>query len=192
MTLPDPAVFARIREAYAKDDEKREHTIKRSRDILKASKRAIYLVHEEKYSEARNELAQIDEIREDIREHGDTSQGSLRNALEEYVEAATLLAFMQQEELPSDQDLDVSAEAYLAGLSDTAGELVRVATRAATRRDYREIADVRDFIDALHGEILQLHLRNSHLRKKADSIKHHLQRVEHLQYETELRRAEED
>ena len=184
----DPAAFARMREAYEEADEKREYTIKRSRDILKASKHAIYLVHEQKHAQAQEALECVEQARKDIREHGDPRQGSLRNALEEYVEARALLAFMQDDDLPTDEDLDVDTEPYIAGLCDTTGELLRIATRAATRNDEREIARARDLIDELHGQLLQFHFRNGHLRNKSESVKHNLKKIEHLEYETGLRR----
>lgn len=188
MTLPDPQAFKRLREEYAHEDKKREYTIKQSRVVAKKSKHAIYLVHEQKYSQAKQQLQAAAQTRQEIHAQGDAKQPSYTQALEEYVEAAALLAFMQEESLPTEQDLEVDAQTYLAGLADLTGELLRAATRAAIQEDDQFITRVRDFIDALHGELLQIPLRNNHVRKKADSVKYHLQKIEHLQYETALRR----
>ena len=190
MTRINQQEFAKLREEYAFSDQQREYTITRSRELLKHSKRAIYLVHENKLSQAQQELTNVEDIRSDIRKAGDEEQPSLQHALEEYVEASCLLAFVQEEELPSHEELSVPAETYLAGLCDVTGELVRALTRAAVTSDTRYVARARDFIDALHGELLQFHLRNSHLRKKADSVKYNLQKAEHVQYELALRSQE--
>jgi predicted translin family RNA/ssDNA-binding protein len=187
MTRINPEVFARLREAYNSSDEQREHTITHARQITKHSKRAIYLCHEQKYARAQEELAAVKQLRASIRVDGDENQPSYHHALEEYVEAAALLAFSQEQELPTEQDLDVNADTYLAGLCDVTGELIRALTRAAVKKDTHFVQRARDFIDALHGELLQFPLRNNHLRKKADSVKYHLQKAEHVQYELALR-----
>ena len=100
------------------------------------------------------------------------------NALREPLEDGTLIT---KKELKV-----VNAEEYLLGLCDFTGELVRYAVLRATARDKKAVQDVRNIIDAIHGQLLQFDLRNGELRKKYDSIKYNLQKAENTLYDLTL------
>lgn len=176
-----------IREKYHEQEDKRDYTITHSRELEKISKHAIHLAHEEKTAEAKKRLQEVHKIQKNIEEKGDSTQPSYKHALEEYVEARTLLAFQEKHTLPTPQELGVDEETYYAGLSDLTGELTRLATRAAIKQHQAVIQEAHALTQDIHAELLQLTLRNNHLRKKADSVKYNLNKLEQLQYEQTLR-----
>ncbi len=190
MTAQLPAKLAEVRKRYHKQQEKRDFTITHSRELTKKSKHAIHLLHEQNLSLANKKLQEVKELQETIRTQGDINQPSYKHATEEYVEAATLHAFIQEKELPLPEELLVDEETYYAGLCDVAGEVTRLATRAAIKRDEQFIKRSYELLQELQGELLQLTLRNNHLRKKADSVKYNVKKLEQLQYEYSLRRRE--
>ncbi len=179
-----PEAFRTLREELEQQDALREEIIKQSRDLLKDAKHAVYLVHQREIRKAQDLLASLKQRHATI---SPNAVGAYQDALEEYVEAACFVAFVTQDDLPSHTDLGVPAETYLCGLSDLTGELTRRAVFAAIRKDKQEVERIRAFIDALQGELVQFHLRNNLLRKKYDSIKYNLKKVEEILYDLELR-----
>lgn len=61
---------------------------------------------------------------------------------------------------------------------DFTGELNRYAVQRATARDKAAVQAARDLTDLLMGRFLQFDLRNSALRKKFDSLKYTLKKLE--------------
>jgi predicted translin family RNA/ssDNA-binding protein len=84
-------------------------------------------------------------------------------------------------------ELGVEPEEYLLGLCDLTGELVRYAVRKGTAKDKRAVQNARDMVDGINGELLQFDLRNGELRKKYDSVKYNLQKIETVLYDLSLR-----
>jgi len=174
-------------------DRTRETVIKNSRDILKHSKKAVYCVH-------RNEKAQaeslINKAKKDIEKinalaKNDTdveSIGAFLDALEEYVEACCFFNHTYTHNIPTNTELRVNGEMYLRGLSDFTGELVRKAVRLATLKKYGEVFKIRDLIEEIYGFFLELNLRNGTLRKKVDSIKWNLQKIEDIVYNINMKK----
>jgi len=174
-----------------KFDNDREQIIKKSRDILKDSKRAIYALHRSS-SEASKLLSNarkgITEIKKIIAKDPLLAQvGAFNEALQEYVEASTYSSFLAGKDLPSAKALGVDTEDYLMGLSDLTGELVRKAVRDATRENYDSVVKIKDFVEELYAEMLKFSFRSGHLRKKFDSIKYNLASVQDLVLKIKLK-----
>eukprot|EP00879_Flechtneria_rotunda_P028896 GHRR01031131.1.p2 GENE.GHRR01031131.1~~GHRR01031131.1.p2 ORF type:complete len:167 (+),score=60.45 GHRR01031131.1:148-648(+) len=116
--------------------------------------------------------------------------GSYSNALEEYAEAMVFKVFLQENRILKASELSlVQVEEYLGGVLDFTGELNRHAVACATRRDSAAVARCRDIVDALMGQFLQFDLRNGALRKKFDSLKYTLKKLENMLYELSLAEA---
>lgn len=190
MTL-NPEDFTAMRERLAAYDAARDTIIKRSRDITKASKQAIYALHRDAREEAAQHLVDaetaINELLPAIRADQTLRTGGFSNGMEEYVEARLFLAFLQSGTLlPSSAIPDADAEEYLGGLADLTGELVRHAVLRATARDRETVQRIRDLLDAIFGQFLQFDFRNGELRKKYDGMKYALQKAEQLLYDLAL------
>lgn len=184
--------LARMREGLERREEAREQIIKRSRTVQRASKQAIFTAHEGKQDAAKGHLEIARAEKEAIERDFPTfleSTGSFAEALEEYAEAALLLAYLRGEILPDAETLGVSAEAYVGGLADLAGELARVAVFAAMRQDSDSVRIIWETVSQMQQELAAFHLRGN-MRKKYDGIKYHLQKIEQILYDLRLRAQE--
>ena len=186
------ADFKSMKLELDKFDSQREIIIKKSRDILKNSKRAIYALHRSSDSEASKLLTAakkgISEIKKNIAKCPLLSHvNAFNDALQEYVEASTYNAFLKGSKIPSAKTLGVGTEDYLMGLSDLTGELVRKAVNDATKENYAAVEKIRDFSEDLVSEMLKFNFRSGLLRKKFDSIKYHLGSVQDLVLKIKLK-----
>jgi predicted translin family RNA/ssDNA-binding protein len=76
--------------------------------------------------------------------------------------------------------LGVETEAYLLGLCDLTGELVRKAVKDVIDGKYDSAEEITKLVEEIYGEFLKFDLRNGNLRQKSDSIKWNLQKLEQL------------
>lgn len=171
--------FADIRKDLKEFEGKREETIRKSRDIIMISKQIIY-------STQRNELKKAEELCKEIRKlvkelpsgNYDTDMETV--AVQEYVEAVCFYEFVKNKKLLTRKELGVITGDYLLGLCDLTGELVRQAVNAVINKRYDEAIEIKEFVSEIYGEFLQFDLRGGQLRKKADSIKWNLRKLEDL------------
>ncbi len=181
-----------MRREIRKEDELREKVILSSRIILKSSKRAIFRVHNNEMMKAEKLIEragiEIGRIRTLVKSmHELDAIGAYSQAMQEYVEAYSFHAIMKNEGLPSNRLLKASPSDYLMGLCDLTGELSRAAVNIAIKKDIEGVRMIRDLVVRIYGEFLRLDLRNGELRKKSDSIKYNLRRIEDALYELSLR-----
>ena len=178
--------FEKLRNEIHKADENRESVIQLSREIINVSKQVIYAAQ-------RNEINEdlVKKIREKVKLLKkidfcvDTNISSV--AFQEYVEAMCFHGFVKSGKIPSSKDLEVSAEDYLAGICDLTGELVRKAIYDVIHKKYDEALKIKELVHDIYGEFLNLHLRNGELRKKSDSIKWNLKKLEEVMYDIEMK-----
>jgi translin len=192
----DQKDFSRIRKDMASFDALRETIIKTSRDMLKGSKQAIYHVHRNELVEAEKTLKTIEGLNEKVRLMiGKNPKldmiGAYSDAMQEYVEAKCYLSVVKTGKLPSSALLGVDVEDYLLGLCDLTGELSRRAVAAVIKKQFAEVYSIRDMVEHIYGFFLQLDLRNGELRKKSDSIKWNLKKIEDIIYDIKTKGMEE-
>ena len=153
--------------------------------MVKNSKSAIYSIHRKEYDEARKltELSSkaIKDMESILKKHPHIKI-SAENALQEYVEAALLLGFVNGK-IPSSRELEVDPFTYLCSLSDLTGELARRSVIEATAKNVSDVQKIKDTIEEIHGIMIRFDLRNGDLRKKSDAIKWNLNKVEELLYD---------
>ncbi|MBI2148446.1 hypothetical protein HYU23_02105 [Candidatus Woesearchaeota archaeon] len=178
--------FEQIRKEMRDFEVKREETITASREIINLSKQIIYSVH-------RNDLENANKLIKDIknkiklldrRKNYDT--GISLVAFQEYVEAITFYELIKNNKLPTKKDLDVELEAYLSGLADLTGELGRKAVHDSIKKDFKSVLRIKEIVEDIYGEFLKFDLRNGELRKKSDSIKWNLNKLEDMVFSLQL------
>ncbi|KAL8443766.1 hypothetical protein Emed_006576 [Eimeria media] len=191
--LVDDAAFQEVIDLYAKEDAKREELIKKSRDLVKSSKQAIFAMHRKDLKAARTCLENCQNVMKKdlfpITDEHPTLRltGLLVSGLEEYAEARIFLHFLETRKLLPFQSLKgLRAEEFLGGLVDCTGELNRYAVLRATEGDERAVHDSANFTSAVHEKMLLMDLRNSPLRRKYDALKYTQKRLEALVYELSL------
>ena len=67
------------------------------------------------------------------------------------------------------------------------GELVRKAIFEAIHKNFDKAKQIKELVNDIYGEFLKLHLRNGELRKKSDSIKWNLKKLEEVMYDVSMR-----
>ncbi|MEW5299749.1 MAG: hypothetical protein WDW36_002730 [Sanguina aurantia] len=189
--LVDDADWAALTSVIASYDTEREKVIKCSRDGQKASKQAIYALHREDFSSANRLLAEAEAVAAvlapTLTRFPMLRPGTYSAFIEEYAEAAVFRTFLQEGRLALSSELPLTdPEEYLGGVMDFTGELNRYSIMRATVRDKAAVQACRDLVDALMGKFLQFDFRNGNLRKKFDSLKYTLQKMENTLYELSL------
>ena len=172
-------------------DASRDTIIRECRDITKLSKQAIYSLHRDDMKTAKQQLVDAEKVIAkllvQIKKDQNLRTAGFSASLEEYTEAKAFLRFIEKGDLITKKELKVvETEEYLLGLCDFTGELMRHAVLRATKRDKKSVQNARDMIDAIYGQFVQFDFRNGELRKKYDSIKYNLQKVENVLYDMML------
>lgn len=184
----DKKEFKSIGKEMSEIDKQREVLIKKSRDVLKLSKQLIYALHRNNMNESndllnelKKEKTKLDKIANKYKKL--TYEGSYSEALQEYVEALSYYAFMGGKKMPTRASLKVGTEDYLLGVCDLTGELARKAVALTVKREFKSVLKIKKLIEEAYGEFLKFNLRNSYLRKKSDSIKWNLKKIEEIMYD---------
>jgi predicted translin family RNA/ssDNA-binding protein len=183
----DEHEFVKIEKDLKKSEEKREEVIKLSREIIQLSKQIIYSLHREDKNSAEAILSHIKQKKQKLPEET-YDAGIQMVAIQEYVEALCFYDFMVHNKMPTRDDLKVDTESYLMGLCDLTGELMRKAVKQVIEQKYDEAAKIKALVEELYGAFLKFDLRNGELRKKSDSIKWNLQKLEDLMCDIAIRR----
>jgi len=173
-------------------DNNRELTIKKSRDILKLSKQIIYAIHRDNLKEAETLVKKIETEKKKAemvvsKKSKLESVGAYKVAIQEYVEALLYYSFIKNKSIPTHKTLKVTTESYLAGLIDLTGELGRKAVHLAGKGKFKKVEKIRDSVSEIYGELLQFDFRDSDMRRKFDSVKYDLKKLEDLVLELKLK-----
>uniref|UniRef100_A0A0G4I567 Translin n=1 Tax=Chromera velia CCMP2878 TaxID=1169474 RepID=A0A0G4I567_9ALVE len=188
----DISDFEEMRASMKEEDVTREELIKNSRDVLKASKNAIYAVHRRDFEraaklieEARGKIDAL--LLPSLSLFPSLRSGIVEAAFEEFSEAVIFQTFVKQRRIIPRKDVGaVSRTEYLGGVLDFTGELNRYAVARATKRDVEEVRRCASLVDELMFQFLQFDFRNSDLRRKFDTLKYTQKKLESLLYELSL------
>ncbi|MFH1638549.1 MAG: hypothetical protein ABIB71_09045 [Candidatus Woesearchaeota archaeon] len=182
----DKKEFSGMKEEMDAFDVKREETIILSRKIIIVSKQMIYSIQRSDMANAEKLAAEIKKLVSELPE--DNHEINLvKVAKQEYAEAMFCLGYTRDKKLPSKEELSISAEEYLLGICDFTGEMVRLAVNSVINGDTGKALEIRGMVSEIYGEILKFDFRNGELRKKSDTIKWNLNKLEDLALEIKLR-----
>lgn len=180
--------LATIRERYHLRDTSRERVIKRSRDVQKLAKRAIFDAHRNKLSTALELLDEAASLARDIQTEDVSSWPPLRRslspALEEWAEASCLCAWLDSGSIPTLAQLSLALlpEEYLGGVADMCGEIGRIAVLAASAREQAKVSQVYDTTLLVLDKFLQLELPPK-IAKKSEALSTALSKLDSLAYD---------
>ena len=180
-------IFTNLKIDIENNEKIREELIVKSRPIIKFSKQAIYAIHRDSLKEAKILIKKAKTELDKLKELDAKNNGTYNVALQEYVEAMTYLYYVENKKLISNVKLNVDAQNYLLGICDLTGELGRRAVFCVVNEKYNEVKSISEFVSQIYNEILKFEFRNSELRKKSDSIKWNLKKIEEILYELKLR-----
>ena len=188
----DKSNLKEILKEFNEADSQRELLIKKSRDVLKLSKQLIYSLHREDLASSKTLSDDIKNSFEELCKIADKSpelkySGSYKISAQEYVEALCYYGFVADNKLPTHKELKVDHYSYLLGLCDLTGELVRKAINDAIKGRFESAIKIKEIVEEIYGELLQFDFRESELRKKFDSIKYDLKRLDDVALSIKLK-----
>ena len=185
-------LFAHLQKTLEQHDTKRELIIRESRDALKLSKKAIYSIHRADIARGHELLASAHKHLAAAKKHADNNPhllttGAYLEAQEEFAEASFYHAFTANQKFPTPETLGVDHDQYLSGMCDLVGELVRAGINAAINEQYDKTRNIKELIAGIYAELMKFDFRNSPLRRKFDSIKYGLEKLEDVILDLKLR-----
>jgi len=191
----------RIKERYDHFDSMREQILKRSRDVIKAAKNAIYALQRDDFKKADAMLNQCSKdagsIFKELVARSPSHRTSLFGAaLEELSEALAFRAFRREKRLLGRSELQEASglpfsftlPEYLGGIMDLTGEVCRHAVRSAGK-GRQAVPDVElclACVDSVYVGLQELPDLPGGLGKKMGGLKNTLTKIEGVLYELAL------
>ncbi|SHO77598.1 Uncharacterized protein MSYG_1940 [Malassezia sympodialis ATCC 42132] len=215
--------FTTYRDEIDAFHDRRERLIKTSRDVTALSKKLIFHLHRyactdapDAYASAHTKLQEISLL---LHRCGKDEELAVPNgaphdtmnrferflgpSLEEWIEAASFLHFLEQDALISYEDVQallvvdglqcvyVTPMRYLLGLSDLTGELMRYAINAiASHNPLAKIERVLQMQYTIYSALEPLAATSGELRKKQQVTLSSIRKVEDAAYTIRVRSAE--
>lgn len=188
--MKTPKQFQTIKKRLEKRSSAREALFRSARDVRQASKRAIFAFHRGDELQAKTLLATANKALKAAQKPLKACPefvhaGMYREGLEEYIEARLYQHFLEKRAMLPPEDA-WSDEAYLAGLSDATGEVVRWAVARATEKNTKDVEVAAAYIEVAVAFFLSLDL-SGYVRNKADQAKKNLRTIEQMRYDLSLR-----
>jgi translin len=117
----------KIAKSLSEVQDAREFLLKNTREIIILCSKSIISVHKGDMKSAKSNLKQADVLLKKYKKKATSDlQRYMITPEQEFVEAASLIAIVEKNEIPSEKQLDVMSESYVLGLMDCVGELKRM------------------------------------------------------------------
>ncbi len=145
-------IAEQLEETLDEKDTVREIAIKSSRAIIRLSSAAVHQIHKDEDVEGqmREAADEASRLRSLLEDHPDLlGSGLVDNAMQEIAEACILYAIVNDDELPSPEELGISAAAYLMGFADAIGELRRFTLESLRSGDIDQASDYLDMMEEM-------------------------------------------
>lgn len=117
----------KIAESLSEVQDAREFLLKNTREIIILCSKSIISVHSGDIKSAKSNLKEVEIL---LKKYKKKATPDLLRYLitpeQEFVEAASLIAIVEKNEIPSEKKLGVMPESYVLGLMDCIGELKRM------------------------------------------------------------------
>ena len=182
--------FQKLKQDYDAHESERRQIISLSNIVLHDSKRVIFSLHRGDVVKAAGSLAEIEiNIKQLEKKFGYSrlaKEGAYNAAVEEYVEAKMFANVLGGKKIDTVKSFSVSVDAYLGGICDLVGELVRLATNRAAEGKFNEVEKYKVIANDIMAELVEFDM-TGYLRTKYDQAKGHLRKIEQVAYEVKLR-----
>jgi translin len=125
-----PAIAERIHQALEARTQKRDQALANARKVTRHAAQAIRAIHREEHANAYEQLdaarALVRQMQSDLADFSELYYaGYTQDAIKEFIEASITCALIENQPLPSPEELNVEYATYLNGLAEAAGELRR-------------------------------------------------------------------
>ena len=191
----DEKEFSLIKEDLTEFDNQREDIIACSREITRSSKQAISALHRNDTKQATLLLKSAEEL---VKKLGEIVHkkpellgvGAYGACLQEYAEAKCYFGYVIEHKIPTRKEISVDSENYLLGVCDLTGELERRSVHSVINGNISEVQVIWEVVNSIYEKFLSFDLKNGELRKKSDSIKWNLKRIEEILYDLKIRKKD--
>lgn len=179
-----------LKKDYRNQENERRQIISLSNDVLFHSKKAIFALHRDDLKVAETKLKDMEDILLQLEKKFSIKrieeEGAYRAAIEEYVEAKLLSMVIKGEKIDRIKTLKLNNDAYLGGICDLLGELVRKATNEAAAGNFDQVEKIKKFASDMMDRLIDFDM-TGYLRTKYDQARGHLRKLEQMAYEIKLR-----
>jgi translin len=163
----------------------REVTLAASRKAILSCASAIRAVHRREFREARALIAEaaayLAGAETALDGHGDVRYGGLLNdAKKEFAEANLTLAFVEDNPLPTAEELLVDVQPYLNGMAEAASELRRQVLDCLRRDEGADAERLLGLMDEVYGVLITVDYPDAltgGLRRSTDALRAVLERT---------------
>ena len=175
----------RIRLTFSAKDAAREKVLPLCREAIRHCSQAIRAIHRQEFDQAkellgsaRNLLDQVFQVIGEYSELGYT--GFVRDAQKEFAEGNITLALVVGNRLPSPEELNIDAAAYLNGLGEAVGELRRYLLDSMRRGDLSRGEELLAAMDDIYCVLVTMDFPDAitgGLRRTTDMVRGVLERT---------------
>ncbi len=178
-------IAAAIRQRLEAGNNAREGALRRCREVIQASARAIRSVHRGELDHAQRWIADartsVNAVRESLAEFPELYHaGYVNDAQKEYVEAEVVRAIVTGAALPTPEELGVEPPAYLNGLAEAGSECRRYVLDRLRAGAIDEASRVMGAMDAIYFELMTFDFPDAiaaGLRRTVDAFRAVLERT---------------
>ncbi|HPY08708.1 MAG: translin family protein [Patescibacteria group bacterium] len=186
----DKKFLETLRADYLANEKERRQIINASNNLLFEAKKIIFLLQRQDFKEAEKKFAELESLFKNLAKKFGLErlkkEGTYKAAAEEYLEAKTLFLVIKKKKIGPIKDLVFDYEAYLGGICDLIGELVRYATNQAAKGKFAEVYKIKKTAEEIMAQLIDFDL-TGYLRTKYDQARGHLRKLEQMAYEIRLR-----
>lgn len=170
------SIAEQIRRDFDARSAARDKALAAARQLTRACSLAIRAAHRVESDTMAGQLSEArslaDALRSELRDHPDLFHaGYTQDALKEFVEASATCALIQNQSLPTPEELGVGGATYLNGLAEVVGELRR-RTLDILRHGYSQEAErLLGLMDDIYGVLVSMDYPDaitSGLRRQTD------------------------
>lgn len=180
-----------LKKEYARHEGERRQIISLANVVLHDSKRVIFSLHRDDMKLAEESLGNIEKILSDLDKkfgHARLAEvGAYKAGVEEYVEAKMFFMVITTGKIDKIKKLNLDVDSYLGGISDTTGEMVRMAINQAAAGKMEAVEKTKQALNDIMAELVEFDM-TGYLRTKYDQAKNNLRKMEQVAYEVKIRR----
>jgi len=157
----------------------RDETLRRSRELVRYCSRAIRAMHRKERELAEEHLEAARELASELRNVRDSYPdlyfaGYSRDALKEFAEASIVVALLEEEPLPTPEELGIENASFLGGLGEAAGEMRRRVLDILRHNDVSEAERLLAAMDDIYGFLVTVDFPDAltgNLRRITDMVR---------------------
>jgi translin len=182
--------LSKLKDNYRANESERRQIISASNNILFDAKKNIFALQRDDFKVAEAKMMEMEKALKNLEERFGFErlhrEGAYKAAAEEYLEGKTLYLAIKNKPIEEVKEISLDYEAYLGGICDMIGELVRYATNRAASGKFSEVAKIKKLAEDIMGQLIDFDM-TGYLRTKYDQARGHLRKLEQMTYEIKLR-----